>query len=560
MIKMKYRFKVSGIYFLIAVIVGLVSCKPRMPQPPLAKKTGIALTGKGDLKGDPYLWMEDKNDSALQIYILLENEYAEKYSGLHGELLKKLSLEMAMRADPLLISDALPRKKNTKEVQTGDGKFKLSVNDRRQVIAHFEKNGKEEHQPVYEETTPGFGVYVGLSKSQRYFFIISNDGHSSETRVLPADLSNLKPFLIQPWEKGIRYTVEHFGSDIFWILTNNNAPNRKLMQAMVSHPEEKFWISVAPNRDSIYLEDFSLLDERYLVLLERQNPGVGIRLYDRDHNDEGAIYFKEPDGALQVSDYDPERGKILLRYTSLLSPVTIYEYDIKTGRLGIRKKTGIKNYSKSDYSSERLWARSSDGFKILITLVYKNGLGKTDGSNPLLLSVNTGESSSDDPLKFNAAFISLLDRGFYIAKVYVRQENASDDYLQGIDFLLRQKITSKGLITGIGSGEGALLLGNVMNQHPEIFKVILLDKVEGKTGSPGFPYDNIKEQAYPAIMITALTDSGLQSSGPYKLAAKLRASNTGDRLLLIRSSKTGGTNDHSPFFCTFILNEYEVNK
>ena len=556
---MRRSFQIIVICFFCSFLLGVVSCKPKMPPPPIAKKIENPQAGGENSKADPYQWLENKNDTAVQNYIRLENEYFEKYLLLNSELLQKISLEFANRADPLMVHDSIPLSQDNKIAQTSDGNFKLFVNEKNQVIAHKENQVPVTDKVIYEETGSGFHLNVSLSKSSRYFFIISTDGSTSETRVLPSDLGSLKPFLIQPRETGTLYTVEHFGSDIFWIVTNKNAENRKLMQAMVSHPEEIYWLPVVGNRDSVFLEDFTLLDEKYLLLFERQNPGTGIRIYNRSNNDEGSMRFKEPDGVLQLSNYDPEKEKILLRYTSMLSPVSYYEYNIKTGRLGIRKKTEIKNYVKSDYTSEILWTTASDGTKIPISLVYKKGLGKTDGSNPLLLAPDLGEPTTD-PVKFNTAYLSLLDRGFYIAKVYLRKENASADYLQCADFLFKQKITSTGLLTGIGNGAGAKVLGDLINQHPEIFKAVILNELSGKTAKNGFPYESIKVQDYPAIMITAMADQELQCAVALKHAAKLRANNTGDHLILVNISGNTEPGGRTPSFCTFVLDQYDMNE
>lgn len=517
------------VYFLCIVLIAAFSCKHKMPAPPATES------------------MES------------ENQYTAAYQIIHQDLFDIINSEMTSRKDPLLIPDSAPPSENLKKAASSDGKYSLYINDKNQVFAHKEPGDPAQDKVVYEETGQGFHVELRLSSSNRYFFITSSNGNTSETRFLPADLSSYKPFLIQARDTGFTYQIEHFGSDIFWIITNKNASNRKLMQAMVSHPEEKYWLPVVPNRDSIYLEDFTLLDEKYIFLLEKYRPGVGIRIYNRDKNDEGAIRFKEPEGNLKLMHFDPENEKILLKYNSLLSPLTFYEFNLKTGRLSAQKKAGIKKFVKQDYSSEILWANASDGAKIPITLLYKTGLGNVDGSNPLLLSVDLVEPSTNT-VRFNTVYLSLLDRGFYIAQACVRQGNAADDYLQCAEFLIQEKLCSPGLITGIGSGESNTIMQNVLNRHPEIFKAVIMHHVCPESNMPLLPDQSLKKQVYPAILVTASADNDKQCVYALKLVSDLRACNTGDQMILLKISNPSEPAERSAFLGTFLLDQYKINK
>lgn len=522
------KIRALRICFICTLLISVFSCKQKMPAPPATEN------------------ME------------LEKQYTAAYLSLHQDLYNTLSRELDSRKDPL-IQDAPDINKSINTAKSADGQYSVFVNDKNQVIARKEHGDPSQDKVIYEETDKNFQVEVRLSSSTRYFFITSHDGTTAETRFLPADLSSFKPFLIQSRETGCNYRVEHFGSDIFWIITNKNAPNRKLMQAMVSHPEEKYWLPVVPNRDSIYLENFTLLDEKYIFILERYRPGIGIRIYDRDKNDEGAIRFKEPDGDLKLGGFDPEQGKILLQYSSVLSPLTFYEFDLKTKRLGTQKRAGIKNYNKADYSSEILWTKTSDGSRIPITLIYKSGLGKTDGSNPLLLSLDIGVPS-EDPVTFNPAIISLLDRGFYIAKAFVRKGNAIADYLQCTDFLFSQKLSSSGLITGTGNGEAALAMERILNEHPELFKAVILSPASNQKNSDGPRNEKFREQLYPAIMVNCPAERDSCYASTLSRIAKLRKANTGEHIILVNNQKKDGKSDMSVAFLTFLLDQYAMNE
>ncbi len=520
--------KTIWIFLLSTLLWSLSSCEPKMPPPPA---------------GDDFK---------------TEIQYTEAYLDLNKKMFRMLSSELDLRRDPAKGKDSSVSEAIHSSFHSPDGKYILSVNDKKQLIVHQKGMDSSRDQVIYEEASENFNLSLMLSASNRYIFIVSSDGNTSETRFLPADLSSLKPYLIQPREKGIQYRVEHFGSDILWILTNKNAPGRKLMQALVSNPRENYWLQVIPECDSILLEDFIVLDDQFILLFESYKPGVGIRVYDRKKNDEAVIRFNEPKGYLKFIYYDPGKEIIHLSFSSLLSPITHYEFAIKTGRLGKQKKEEVKNYLKNDYRFQTLWTTSTDGSKIPISLIYKKDLGKIDGSNPLLLILDTDEPSHD-PLPFNPAYLSLLDRGFYIAIAFPGKDHATDDYLRCARFLIDQKFSAVGRITGSGEGKAALLLEEIVKLKPGLFTAVTLDyhNTETRYIPEHIPF---KAQEFPAMMISSSMPNEDAPSDLLRLARNIRAANSGKNILLISRGESMVPLNRTAIFCTFILQHYKIKK
>ncbi len=518
--------KTMWILLLSTLIWSLTSCEPKMPAPPVG---------------------ED---------IQTEIQYTEAYLDLNKKLFGKLSSELDSRRDPAMGKDSSVSEAPYSSFHSPDGKYTLSVNDKKQLMVHQNGMDSSRDKLLYEEASENFKLSLMLSASKRYILIVSSDGNTSETRFLPADLSSFKPYLIQPREKGVQYRVEHFGSDILWILTNKNAPKGKLMQALISNPRENYWLQVIPGCDSILLEDFIVLDDQFILLLESYKPGVGIRVYDRKKNDEAVIRFNEPKGYIKFIHYDPGKEIIHLSFNSLLSPITHYEFAIKTGRLGKQKKKEVENYLKNDYHYQTLWTTSTDGSKIPILLIYKNDLGKMDGSNPMLLILDTDEPSHN-PLPFNPAYLSLLDRGFYIAIACTGNEHATDDYLRCARFLIDQKFSAVGRITGNGEGKAALLLEEIVKLNPGLFTAVTLDYRNTKTRDipEHIPF---KVQEFPAMMIfSSMTNEDAPSDLP-RLARKIRAANSGKNMLLISNGEAMVPLNRTAIFCTFILQQNKM--
>jgi len=568
---------------LTGLMVLLSSCHPDA-KPPLAKVVPSHFTFHQKTLSDPYKWMEITSDTAVLNYIRAENRYADAYFEKLKSLQTILYKEITAR-DPKQTGNKEITAEST-SVTSPDGKNTLFVKNR-DLFVHRIGSPSSEDRLIYSEPDPRFMIGITLSASGKFVFIKVCNNETTETWFLPSDLRTLRPVRIQLRESGHRYTVEHYSSDYFWILSNLNALNGKLVQAKIGYPGSDFWITAISYHDSTFLQGFAVINQKYLLLLEKRFPKTSCRIIDmtpkRGEERENRVTFTEPDGNLIYEGYDSIHGKILLRYSSVLSPVTLYTYDPVSRKLGIRWQTKIKQYIKDDYAAKLVWVPSQDRTAIPVTILYKQGLDKKDGTNPLLLTAY-GCYGLENPAKFNSPYISLLDRGFYVAIAHIRgggelgpvwweegrrlkKKNSFTDFLDCAEFLINHQYTSRGLITATGIGAGGLVMGVAANERPDLFKAVilevpfvdplsaLLDSAKNQPevnewmefGNPNekplfdyilsySPYQNVRKQDYPAMFFRAgYLDKNVTCAETMKMAASLRKNKTGEHILLIRT-------------------------
>ncbi|MEI6455827.1 MAG: prolyl oligopeptidase family serine peptidase [bacterium] len=333
----------------------------------------------------------------------------------------------------------------------------------------------------------------------------------------------------------------------------------------------------------------SLIEKRYFVMIERKSLVPAVRIVDIKTRSgperENRITFPDPDGNVTYEGYDSIKGKILLRYSSILTPLTLYAYDPVSRKLMIRWQRKTAGYNKEDYAAKLLSAKSRDGRDVPVTILYKQGLDNKDGTNPLLL-VAAGSDSLPDPVKFNPEYISLLDRGFYVAKAFVRgagecgpvwrsegsgekKMNGTSDYLDCARFLIAQKYTSAGLITATGRSSGGIFAASAVNDQPGIFKAAILDN-PGSDSLVYVPDQYIKKQEYPPMFYFAeMKGPEWSASLPARMVAGLRKMKTGEKVLLLRTSMNNETTEpgeadprtrKSAEMWTFVLEQYGINR
>jgi oligopeptidase B len=270
-----------------------------------------------------------------------------------------------------------------------------------------------------------------------------------------------------------------------------------------------------------------------------------------------------------------------LSYQSLVTPASVYDCDMATGKQTLLKQTEVLGgYDKTRYVTERLWAPARDGVKVPLSVVYRKGV-RRDGSAPLFLyaygSYGIGTSAT-----FSSPRLSLLDRGMVYVIAHIRggnelgegwhddgmlmkKMNTFTDFIDAADFLVKEKWTSKDRLVIEGGSAGGLLMGAVTNLRPDLFKAVhsavpfvdvmntMLDASLPLTvgeylewGNPNekaafdymrsySPYDNLRKQAYPAILITtSFNDSQVMYWEPAKYVAKLRTLKTDSNPLLLK--------------------------
>lgn len=439
---------------------------------------------------------------------------------------------------------------------------------------------------IYEEQDETFSTYVFRTKSKQYIMIASFQTLSSEYRFLSADDPDGEFKVFLPRERDHEYHVDHF-RDHFYIRTNLDAKNFRLMKTPVDNTSRDAWEEVIPHRDDVLLEDFEIFRD-HLVLTERKNGLIQIRIMPWDGGGEHYIEFGEPAYLAYVST-NPEFNTTVLRfgYTSMKTPNSIYDYDMVTRtRTLLKQQEVLGGFDPDLYQSERLYAEAPDGARVPVSLVYRKGLEK-DGPNPLLL-YGYGSYGYSLDATFNSARLSLLDRGFVFAIAHVRggeelgrtwyedgkllnKKNTFTDFIACAEYLIDQGFTNSDRLFAMGGSAGGLLMGAIANMRPDLFKGIvalvpwvdvvttMLDESIPLTtseydewGNPNqeeyynymlsySPYDNVTAQDYPNMLVTTgLHDSQVQYWEPAKWVAKLRALKTDDNLLLLKTNMEAG--------------------
>lgn len=439
---------------------------------------------------------------------------------------------------------------------------------------------------VYHETDEAFDTHVYTTKSREYIIIMTSSSTSSEYRFLSADNPTGNFTMIQPRQKGIEYSIDHCGSN-FYILTNWNAPNFRLMEAPIQSPSMENWKEIIPHRGDVLLMGMDVF-RNFLVVTERKDALIQVKVIRWTDKSEFSIDFGE-EVYTALPSVNPEFNTPLFiyYYTSLTTPGTTYEYNMQTQVKRLLKQNEVLgNYNPSDYETKRLWARANDGVRIPISIVHKKGI-RLNGENPLLIYAYGAYGYSENPT-FDPNLLSLLDRGFVYAIVHVRggeemgrgwyddgkmlkKKNTFTDFISGTEYLIEQKYTSPDKIIAQGGSAGGLLMGVIANMRPDLYRGIVAEMpfVDVLTsmsdtslpltvgeydewGNPNdsiyyyymksySPYDQVKKQNYPNMLVTAgYNDSQVQYFEPAKWVAKLRATKTDGNLLLFKVDMDSG--------------------
>jgi len=438
---------------------------------------------------------------------------------------------------------------------------------------------------VYEEQDKSNYIGVDKSKSGKYIFIYSSATLSSETWMIPSDKPDSEFVVFQPRMKEVLYSVVPL-TDKFLIVTNWEAQNFRLMECPLDKTGIANWKEVVPHRNDVLLEGVEEFKD-FLVISERKNGLAELRIRNANGT-EHYIDFGEPAYTAVVGS-NPEYDSTTVRYmyTSMTTPVSVYDYDMaaKTKTL-MKQQEIVGGYNREDYRTERLYARAADGTNVPLSVVYKNGL-KRDGSAPLLLYAYGSYGHNIDP-SFSSSSLSLLNRGFIFAVAHIRggQEmgrqwyedgklmkkmNTFTDFIDCAKFLINEKFSSPEHLYAQGGSAGGLLMGAIINLEPELWHGIIaqvpfvdvvntmLDESIPLTtnefdewGNPKneeayhymkaySPYENIEKKAYPNMLVTTgLHDSQVQYFEPAKWVAKLRATKTDKNILLLKTDMDFG--------------------
>ena len=440
---------------------------------------------------------------------------------------------------------------------------------------------------VYEERDALFNLHVERSRSLQYLFAISSSFTTTEYRYLPTSAPTAPWVVLLPREHDHEYQVDHGGAS-FYIRTNGGGRrNFRLVEAPIADPRPDRWSELIPHRDDVMLEDLEVFAGQ-TVVQERREGLIGLRITSLDDGSVHHVEFPEP-----VYDVGSETnaefttGTYRFVYQSLVTPPSVYDYDVTTRQRSLLKQTEVLGgYDPSRYRTARTFATASDGARIPISLVYRADTPR-DGSSPLLLS-GYGAYGAPYPVLFSSNRVSLLDRGVTMAIAHIRgggelgkrwhdegrmlkKRNTFTDYVACAEFLIGSGYTSADRLAAEGGSAGGLLMGAVLNMRPDLFhaavlRVPFVDVINTmldeslpltvgefeEWGNPKIPeqyeymkgycpYTNLRVQPYPAILIrTSLNDSQVMYWEPAKYVARMRSLKADDRALLFHINLEAG--------------------
>lgn len=454
------------------------------------------------------------------------------------------------------------------------------------IVKHQLGTDAAADKEVFFEKDETYNTYVYKTKSKKYIVIGSGSTLSSEYRILDADKPEGTFKVFHPREKDMLYDIDHRG-DKFFIVTNWEAKNFRLMESPLDKTSKENWKEVIAHRSDVLLQGLDLFTD-YMVLSERKNGLSQLRIINTTTKQEHYLDFGEP-AYVAYSSTNPEMDTKILRYgyASLTTPNSTFDYNMDTKEKELKKQQEvIGGYDPKNYVTERLMAKATDGTMVPISLVYKKGFEK-NGQKPLLLYGYGSYGNSIEPT-FSSNRISLLDRGFCYAIAHIRggqemgrywyedgkmfkKKNTFTDFIDCAEYLIQQKFTSKEHLYAMGGSAGGLLMGAVVNMRPDLWHGVvaavpfvdvvttMLDESIPLTtgefdewGNPKnkdsyeymksySPYDNVEKKAYPNMLVTTgLHDSQVQYFEPAKWVAKLRELKTDNNLLLLETNMEAG--------------------
>jgi oligopeptidase B len=439
---------------------------------------------------------------------------------------------------------------------------------------------------IFHEEDEAYFLFILKTRDNQYILTNHHSTRATEMRFLSADQpeGELKILLLR--KDGVEYLAAHH-EGYFYIVTNHQAENFKLMKTSVHALDDEHWEEIIPHREDVLIDYVDTFKE-YLIIYERRNGLRQIRIspFSMMSN---VRYIEFPEPAYSVEpESNPEFDTNILRFTysSPVTPHSVIDYHMDTGQWELIKQDIPESYDRSQYVTERIHATAPDGKEIPMTIVYKKDL-KKDGNNPTLL-YGYGSYGSVIDADFSPHRLSLLDRGFVFAIGHIRggsdlgrawyesgrmlnKKNSFTDFIACAEHLIKEGFTSNKKLAILGGSAGGLLVSACLTMRPDLFqavinKVAFVDVVTTMSdptipltslewdewGNPQVrehfeymlsysPYDNVRPTAYPHILITTgLNDPRVAYWEPAKFAAKLREMKTDNNLLLLQTNYEAG--------------------
>lgn len=459
------------------------------------------------------------------------------------------------------------------------------------VLRHIIGTNTDNDQIVYKENDPGFFVSLDITESREFILISAHNNNTSEVHLVDAHHPELPSKLFAKRECGLEYNVTHHEESFFIVTNKDGAEDYKVMQCPLHDTEKNNWkdFYVPPSNTLLLNVD---VFKMFFVRTERINGLPKITASNlRDNNlvNEHLIEFDEEAYEARVlPGYEFDTDILRFSYTSMTTPTQIYDYKMSTFERELKKQQKIPcGHNPENYITRRLFASTIDNETVPISLLYKKNT-KLDGNSPLLLYAY-GSYGSTMPANFSSNRLSLVNRGFIFAIAHVRggmekgyawytkgklehKINTFKDTIACAEYLINKKFTKKGNIAIHGGSAGGMLVGAVINMRPGLFRAAIADvpfvdvlttmcdsslpltppewtewgnPLDSKDAYKNIieysPYDNVKKQFYPHILVTAgLTDPRVTYWEPAKWVAKLRDQKIDNNILLLKTNLGAG--------------------
>lgn len=464
-----------------------------------------------------------------------------------------------------------------------DGKELSAKNEYHKIYYHQLGNDQSKDELVYHDASKPQRYYdIGVTEDERFMLMHISEGAASKNAVSVRDLSkagsSLQP-LINDFESE-NVVIDNMGDQLI-VLTNRNAPHKKVVLIDPTNPNEKNWKELIAERKDEVLESISYTGGKLLAVYMKDATSR-VYVFDAKGKQEAEVQLPAL-GTVSGFSGHREDKEVYFTFTSFTYPSCVYKYDITTNTTTLFKKPDIK-FDFEQYETKQVFAKSIDGTKVPIFLVHKKGI-KLDGNNPALLYGYGGFNISLTP-SFSISNLVFLEQGgiyalanlrgggeygeeWHEAGMLLKKQNVFNDFIACAEFLINEKYTSSQKLAIKGGSNGGLLVGAVMCQRPELFKVALptvgvMDMLRyhkftigwgwiGEYGSSDSlimfknlllysPLHNLKEGVnYPATLVTTADhDDRVVPAHSYKFTARLQACHKGNNPVLIRIDKKAG--------------------
>lgn len=466
------------------------------------------------------------------------------------------------------------------------GKELSSVNDQHKVYYHKIGKSQKEDILIFEDPTTSKLYYELLVTDDEKYQILNKYNGTDGSETYYRRLTNGKPKKDQDFKvlfKGFDHKNKVIGSngDEFYVLSNYNAPNNKLVAVNLNQPIPEAWVEIISEKESL-LEDVKMLSGKFLALYLKNAQSELIEMSWNGTNREHIILPGL--GTVEIDYADQGDSEFLYSYSSYTQPTMCFSGDVNSRDFKILSEPTI-NFDASRYETHQVWYTSKDGTKVPMFILKKKGL-IMDGNNPAYLYGYGGFSVNLTP-GFRSSYIALLEQGVVVAIPNLRggaefgedwhragmmmnKQNVFDDFIAAAEYLINEKYTSPAKLAIAGGSNGGLLVGAIMTQKPDLFKVAfpavgVMDMLKYQKFTVGWgwvpeygsseqseqmfkyllgysPYHNIKKKVkYPATLITTADhDDRVVPAHSYKFAARLQAMGKKKNPLLIQIFKDSG--------------------